>query len=218
MSMPKRMDAMLSVLSQLSGRVCNTRALFPLHDYQALSHVRHTRLSIAIADLKACHGTPKRWRVCRHKWLAKLEDSEMPGTRPLALVVLLTMGCVACGGGGSSATPPPTAGIAGVDLGSPSVVISATDQNVFDPAMQNATVGEVIEWKNTGSVEHDIVFSADTSNAKFSGDSEPVLKDQVLAPGGVWQVKFTKVGTYSYLCTLHPGMVGAIAVKAGSDG
>jgi plastocyanin len=48
----------------------------------------------------------------------------------------------------------------------------------FDPAMQTAHVGDVIQWSNTGSVMHTVTF-----------DSEPSLSDPSLAPGGVWEVK-----------------------------
>jgi plastocyanin len=82
------------------------------------------------------------------------------------------------------------------------VKISATTQLTFDPAMQTAHVGDVIQWNNTGSVGHTVTF-----------DSEPSLSDPSLAPGGVWEVKFTTAGTYQYHCSIHPTMVGTIVVS-----
>jgi plastocyanin len=114
---------------------------------------------------------------------------------------------VACDGSGTSPTASmssPAIGVAGGKLGAAAVIIAATDQNTFDPAMQEATVGEIIEWKNTGSVTHNVVFSDDAS-----------IGDPVLAGGGVWQVKFTVAGTYQYSCTIHGGMVGTIVVRPG---
>ena len=125
----------------------------------------------------------------------------------LAAVVLVTLGMVACDGSGTSPTASmssPAIGVAGGKLGAAAVVIAATDQNTFDPAMQEATVGEIIEWKNTGSVTHNVVFSDDAS-----------IGDPVLAGGGVWQVKFTIAGTYQYSCTIHYAMVGTIVVRPG---
>ena len=126
--------------------------------------------------------------------------------RLLAALTLLTLGVVACGGSGTpiAHTSSPAIGIAGGNLGSAVVIISATDQNTFDPVMQNATVGEIIEWKNIGSVTHNLVFPNDTS-----------ISDPVLAGGGVWEVKFTIPGTYQYSCTIHTGMVGTIVVSPG---
>ncbi len=122
------------------------------------------------------------------------------------LLAALTLGVVACGGSripiASMGSPP--IGIAGGNLGTAGVVISATDQNVFEPATQDATVGEIIEWKNTGSVTHNLVFSSDAS-----------ISDPVLESGGVWQVKFTVAGVYRYSCTIHYAMIGTIDVSPG---
>jgi plastocyanin len=133
--------------------------------------------------------------------------SKMMSARLLAAVALLTLGVVACGGTGTSptaSTSSPAIGIAGGKLGAAAVIIASTDQNTFDPAMQDATVDEIIEWKNTGSVTHNLVFGRDAS-----------IGDPVLAGGGVWQVKFTVAGTYQYSCTIHDGMVGTIVVRPG---
>lgn len=132
----------------------------------------------------------------------------------LIVGLLLAVGLVACGGGGSSSpattsapaattsAPAASVGTAGANLGSPAVKISATTQLTFDPAMQTAHVGDVIQWNNNGSVTHTITF-----------DSQPSLSDPSLAPGGVWEVKFTTAGTYQYHCTIHSSMVGTIVVS-----
>jgi plastocyanin len=127
--------------------------------------------------------------------------------RLLAALTLLTLGVVACGGSGISpgaSTSSPAIGVAGGKLGTAAVIISATDQNTFEPVIQKATVDEIVEWKNIGSVAHNIVFSNDAS-----------ISDPVLAGGGVWQVKFTRSGTFQYSCTIHGGMVGTIVVNSG---
>jgi plastocyanin len=130
----------------------------------------------------------------------------MMSARLLAVLTLLTLGVVACGGSGTpiASTSSSAIGIAGGKLGTAAVIISATDQNTFDPVMQNATVDEIIEWKNIGSVTHNLVFRNDAS-----------ISDPVLAGGGVWQVKFTIAGAYQYSCTIHDGMVGTIVVSPG---
>jgi plastocyanin len=124
----------------------------------------------------------------------------------LIVGLVLAVGLVACGGGGSSPTttsaPAASVGNAGANLGSATVKVSATTQLTFDPAMQTAHVGDIIQWSNTGSVMHTVTF-----------DSEPSLSDPSLAPGGVWEVKFTTAGTYQYHCSIHPTMVGTIVVS-----
>ncbi len=99
-------------------------------------------------------------------------------------------------GGGS------TAGSAGASLGTAAVSIDATDQLQFSPTAQTAKVGQIVGWKNAGSVLHNVTF-----------DSESSLTDPALAPGGTWQVKFTKAGSYTFKCTIHPGMDGKITVS-----
>jgi plastocyanin len=93
-------------------------------------------------------------------------------------------------------------GSAGVSLGTATVKISATGQLTFDPVMQTAHVGDVVQWTNTGSVEHTITFATASS-----------LSDPSLLPGATWEVKFTTAGTYQYHCSIHSGMVGTIVVS-----
>jgi plastocyanin len=114
----------------------------------------------------------------------------------------------ACGGTSTSSAPaagaPSSAavGVAGANLGAATVKIAATGQLSFDPAMQTAHVGDVIQWTNTGSVEHTVSF-----------DSQASLSDPSLQPGGTWEVKFTTAGTYMYHCNIHSNMVGTIVVS-----
>lgn len=114
-------------------------------------------------------------------------------------------GLAACGGGTSSTSPATSsasAGTAGVNLGSPSETIKATDQLKFSPSSTTAHVGDVIQWMNSGTVTHTVTF-----------DSFPSLSDPSLSPGGTWEVKFNAAGTYAFHCTIHPGMTGTITVS-----
>jgi plastocyanin len=118
---------------------------------------------------------------------------------------LATVCLAACGGGtspGSGTPPAASVGVAGANLGTPTIKIAATGQLTFDPAMTTAHVGDIIQWSNTGSVEHTITF-----------DSQSSLSDPSLDPGGIWEAKFTTAGTYQYHCSIHPNMVGTIVVS-----
>ncbi len=118
------------------------------------------------------------------------------------------IGMFACGngppGGGSSAPAACNGSAAVSSLGTATMTIQATDNLVFVPASSNAAVGDVIEFKNTGTVPHTVTFQ---------DNNDGCLTDSTLAPGATWEVKFTQPGTYNYLCTIHaPNMKGDIKV------
>jgi len=130
----------------------------------------------------------------------------------MTVAALGATGLVACGNGppaGSSSTGSGgggcSVGSAKVSgLGSATTKVAATDQLAFSPSSQTAKVGQVVEWNNTGTVPHTITF--DASNAQC-------LNDQLINPGSTWEVKFTQPGTYTYKCTIHPGMNGTLTVS-----
>jgi plastocyanin len=132
-------------------------------------------------------------------------------TLAVGLGVCVAIGVIACGngqpGGGTSSAPAACNGSAAVSsLGTatPADTIQATDNLVFVPDSLPAAAGDVIEFKNTGSVVHTVTFQ---------DNNDACLTDSTLAPGATWQVKFTKPGTYNYLCTIHaPNMKGVIKV------
>jgi plastocyanin len=117
---------------------------------------------------------------------------------------------IACGngvpGGGPTGSGGKCDGSASASgLGTAAMTIDATDNLVFSPASSTAQVGDVVEFKNTGSVEH---------NVTFQDGNDGCLTDATLDPGASWQVKFTADGTFNYLCTIHaPNMKGEITVS-----
>jgi plastocyanin len=126
----------------------------------------------------------------------------MIGARRLLAGVSVLVGLTACGGsGGAPSSTGASIGNAGVNLGAPIVEISAVDAMKFVPGKQSARVGDVIQWKNTGTITHTITF-----------DSNQSLNDTALDPGGTWQVKFSAAGTYQYHCSIHANMNGTITV------
>ena len=129
-------------------------------------------------------------------------------TFALGLYVCAAIAVVGCGSGasgGSSPTATACPGSAAVSgLGAAASSIEATNNLVFVPASSTAQVGDVVEFKNTGSIQHTVTFQ-DTS--------DQCLTDAALNPGSTWEVKFTKSGTYHFLCTIHaPNMKGEITV------
>jgi plastocyanin len=109
----------------------------------------------------------------------------------LALVVgaALALPLLGCGGSG------------GGDQGSgaPAGAVEVGDF-FFRPADKRVHVGEVVSWVNTGEQLHTVKGPGFASHAFGGGQS--------------YRFRFTKAGTYRYICTLHPTLMkGAIVVR-----
>jgi plastocyanin len=72
----------------------------------------------------------------------------------------------------------------------------------FAPTATTVTVGTTVHWKNLDGEPH-TVRSTDASFASGALDQNDS-----------YSVKFDKPGTYKYVCSIHPQMVGTIVVKA----
>lgn len=79
-------------------------------------------------------------------------------------------------------------------------VVSMND-SMFTPESLTVKVGESVTWRNDGMTDHNIVSDDD------------VFTTGVLAKGEEGSYTFTKEGTYSYHCSIHPEMTGTIVVE-----
>jgi plastocyanin len=106
----------------------------------------------------------------------------------LALPLLLAVSL----GGARAATPATPAADTTVSI----------SQFMFAPTAMTVVAGTTVHWKNLDPEPH-TVRSLDKgflSNALDQNDS--------------FAFKFDKPGTYQYICSIHPQMVGTIVVKA----
>jgi plastocyanin len=102
----------------------------------------------------------------------------------------------ACGSSSTptSPSPPPsdvTVSIAG-NLGAQS----------FAPNPVAMRVGQTVSWKNADSITHTATQDGsgfNTGNLSAGATSSPI--------------KMSTAGTFTYHCTIHPGMVGTITVQ-----
>jgi plastocyanin len=78
--------------------------------------------------------------------------------------------------------------------------VKETDDLKFVPASVNVKPGAIVGFTNGGNVPHNVSFTD-------SGVASPTMSG-----GDSFLVKFTRTGTYRYVCTFHPGMAGAITV------
>ena len=73
----------------------------------------------------------------------------------------------------------------------------------FDPETLTVPVGTTVTWVNHDEVPHS-VMSSDKGFTSSGG----------LDTGESYSYTFTKAGTYSYYCSLHPFMTAKIIVEA----
>ncbi len=75
------------------------------------------------------------------------------------------------------------------------------DNFTFSPTPLTVTVGSVVHWTNRDDIPHNVV-SEDKS-----------FKSKVMDTDESFTYTFTKPGTYTYFCSIHPKMTGKVVVK-----
>ena len=73
--------------------------------------------------------------------------------------------------------------------------------NAYSPNPVNIKVGDSINWVNTDTIAH-------TSTANGGQWSSGTM-----APGSSFKTTFSTAGSFSYHCSIHPGMVGTVTVQ-----
>lgn len=73
---------------------------------------------------------------------------------------------------------------------------------MFAPTSMTITAGTTVHWKNLDPEPHTIR----SVDATFKSDA--------LDQDDTFAYKFDKPGTYRYVCSIHPQMMGTIVVKA----
>ena len=124
---------------------------------------------------------------------------------PLAVPVLVLTALLTGCGGTSDSTPAAGTGTGTAD-GPPAAqtfTIHGTDADAYDPATVQAKVGQLTLSLSNGGVPHNLMF----------GDK--ALKGIPVVSSGTTkstQLTLDRTGTYTFVCTLHPGMSGKLVV------
>jgi plastocyanin len=71
----------------------------------------------------------------------------------------------------------------------------------YEPPSLTVKKGSTVEWKNEDIVAH-TVTAVDKS-----------FDSHIIAPGGSWNFVARKVGSFDYICTLHPNMRAKLIVQ-----
>jgi plastocyanin len=75
------------------------------------------------------------------------------------------------------------------------------DNFVFGPQTITVSVGTTVTWTNSDDIPHTAV------------STDGVFKSKVMDTDEKFSYTFTKPGTYSYYCSVHPKMTGQVVVK-----
>jgi plastocyanin len=75
------------------------------------------------------------------------------------------------------------------------------DNFVFGPQTITVPVGATVTWTNKDDIPHTTV------------STDGVFKSKVMDTDEKFSFKFTKAGTYSYYCSVHPKMTGKVVVQ-----
>jgi plastocyanin len=116
----------------------------------------------------------------------------------ITLGVLLTVATAACGSSNNPTTPTPTPTAMSVSIPVGARTLGA---NSFVPNPVTVTVGSTVTWINNDTITHDSISDSGVWN---SGN---------IPAGGQFAFTFQSKGTFTYKCTIHPGMVGTVNVQ-----
>ena len=125
--------------------------------------------------------------------------------RPLAALLLLPAVVLAgCGGGGTTASTADAVTATGPPDAQTATVVGNTRLK-FVPETVQAKVGALaLTMTIQGGVPHNLVFDQ-------AGLGTPI---PTIPSGSSTQTyTFTKPGTYSFVCTIHSGMIGQVIVQ-----
>ena len=117
----------------------------------------------------------------------------MKNTRVMSLAAGVCLLLFACSSNPTATTGPttPTAQDEAVQMA----------ELAFTPTSVIVTPGSTVTWTNNDSVPHTVSF----------GDGGP-QSSEIIDPGGTFEATFPETGSYAYVCTLHPEMVGVVEV------
>ncbi|MGL4304520.1 MAG: plastocyanin/azurin family copper-binding protein [Mycobacteriaceae bacterium] len=76
----------------------------------------------------------------------------------------------------------------------------------YTPASLTVRVGDTVLWRFKDTARHDVVGVGEATALS------PVLQSSLMATGE-YRYTFTRVGTFSYTCTIHPSMSGTVIVE-----
>jgi len=119
----------------------------------------------------------------------------------------------AAGNSSSSASNATNGNSSGGAVTNVSIVVGAsvaTNNQFYNPASVETTVGSMVTWKNNDSTLH-TVTSGTVDNGKPTPDNK--FGSDYLNNGNTFSFVFDTAGDFPYYCSIHPWMTGKVIVK-----
>jgi plastocyanin len=91
--------------------------------------------------------------------------------------------------------------VTATDQASAANVAVKIDNFVFGPQVITVPVGTTVTWTNSDDIPHTAV------------STDGVFKSKVMDTDEKFSYTFTRAGTYSYYCSVHPKMTGQVVVS-----
>jgi plastocyanin len=123
----------------------------------------------------------------------------------IVLVIIGTVVVLGMRDNGGVANRPEEPSSTGVQNNTPSVSESSTiiiDNMSFNPISLVVKKGTKVTWTNQDSTPHSIKGS----------ESNAAMMSGTLQNGDSYDVTFNEVGSFSYMCGIHPSMSGNVVV------
>jgi len=119
-----------------------------------------------------------------------------------ALAAALLLICSGCGSSYSTPSSPSNPG--GGGGGTPVSIVSNASNltaTAFAPSPVSVQAGGSVTWTNNDNTAH----TSTANNGAWNSGS--------IAPGRTFTMTFPSAGTFTYHCTIHPGMTGTVTVQ-----
>lgn len=111
----------------------------------------------------------------------------------------LAVGCGSSTNSPTSPTPAPSGGNSmTVSIARGASTLTAT---AYSPNPDSISVGDTLTWTNNDTTTH------------TSTSDDGVWNSGNIAPGSSFSRTFSGAGTFTYRCTIHPGMVATVTVR-----
>jgi len=113
--------------------------------------------------------------------------------RRMGLGILVLCGVAWCGGAWRGMT---------VRSAPATTVEVKIDNFTFAPGTLTVTAGTTVKWVNRDDIPHTVV-----------SEDKSTFKSKAMDTDDSFTYTFTKPGTYTYFCSIHPKMVGKVVVQ-----